>query len=57
VTYEPAYPEEVSAEALSDEDVSQQDAAHGHAEGAEHAHGDDQHSHGEGADHDHGQDH
>lgn len=55
VTYEPAFPEEVSSEGLSEQDVAQQEAGHGHSEGADHDtdHGDVGHSHREGADHDH----
>ncbi len=41
VEYEPAYPEEVSDEGLSEEDVRHQ-ATHDHGEGEEHAHGDDE---------------
>lgn len=43
VTYEPAYPEEVSEEGLSETDTLQQDEhGHEHAEGS-HAHGEDEH--------------
>lgn len=47
VEYEPAYPEDVSAGELSEEDTAQQ-AAHTHADGSSH-------SHGEGSDHEHGE--
>lgn len=43
VAYEPAYPEEVSAEGLSEEDAAQQ--------AGEHAHGDETHNHGDGGEH------
>lgn len=43
VAYEPAFPEDVSAEGLSDEDVAQQES---------HSHGGEEHTHGEGEDHD-----
>lgn len=56
VSYEPAYPTDVSSEGLSEGDVEQQEASHSHG-GAEHSHDDGEHSHGEGeedpADHDH----
>ncbi len=38
VVFEPAYPEEVSSEALNQDDVTQQTTSH--------SHGDDEHSHG-----------
>lgn len=41
VTYEPAYPEEVSEEGLTDEDVEQQEAGHSHGPGADHTHDDE----------------
>lgn len=54
VTYEPAYPEEVSGEELAESDVAQQEAEHAHADGAEHSHGpDSDHDHDHGDDHDH----
>lgn len=62
VTYEPAYPAEVSEEGLSEEDVAQQRQEHSHEdgeershEGEEHGHEDGGHTHGEdeGDDHDH----
>ncbi len=40
VTYEPAYPADVSSEGLSEEDTAQQ-------EGSEHSHGGATHTHGE----------
>ena len=40
VTYEPAYPQDVSDEALTDEDVEQQEAGHSHGPGADHTHED-----------------
>ncbi|MEM7048231.1 MAG: hypothetical protein AAF604_01170 [Acidobacteriota bacterium] len=44
-TYEPAYPDDVSADELSSSDVEQQGASHSHG-GAEHRHGaDEDHSH------------
>lgn len=53
-TYEPAYPEDVSSEELSDEDRSQQEgAAHTHDDGT--THGD--HDHGDDEDHGHDQGH
>jgi hypothetical protein len=56
VSYEPAYPEEVSDEALTAQDVEQQEAGHSHGQGTkDHTHedgtthspddGDDQHQH------------
>ena len=62
VTYEPAYPADVSEEGLREEDVAQQEKhshdggeAHSHGEGDEHSddHGDHAHGEGEGDDHDH----
>ncbi len=50
IAYEPAYPEDVSAESLTVEDVTQHEAtAHSHGEG-EHTHGESEggHTHGEG---------
>lgn len=47
VSYEPAYPAEVSADGLDADDAAQQEQAH--------SHGGDEHSHGEGA-HEHGGD-
>lgn len=47
VTYEPAYPAEVSEEGLSEEDAAQQQTTHAHG-GEEHSHadeGDDGHDH------------
>ena len=53
-TYEPAYPAEVSAEGLTEEDIAQQEATHSHGDGEEHAHGDEgDHAHGEGDEHAH----
>ena len=46
VEYEPAYPTDVSAEGLSEDDVSQHEAAHSHGE-EEHTHGEDSHTHDE----------
>jgi hypothetical protein len=41
VTYEPAYPTDVSEEGLTEEDVEQQEAGHSHGPGAaDHAHED-----------------
>jgi len=40
VTYEPAYPEEVTDEGLTDEDVKQQEVGHSHGPGADHTHED-----------------
>ena len=72
VTYEPAFPEDVSDEALSGEDIEQQhghshdDDEHGHehgegghSHGDEHdgEHGDDGHSHDDEHGHDHDEDH
>ena len=54
-TYEPAFPEEVSGEGLSEEDTQQQEAAHSHDGGEPHEHGaeeEDGHSHDDG-DHQH----
>lgn len=51
VAYEPAYPTDVSAEGLSDEDVAQQEFGHAHG-GEEHSHGDGSHTHGEEEPHD-----
>lgn len=59
-TYEPAYPQEVSEEGLSEADVSQQEAAHDHGDDEdEHSHdhgdGEGEHSHGDenGQSHEH----
>ena len=41
VTYEPAYPQDVSDEVLTDEDVEQQEAGHSHGAGADHTHEDE----------------
>lgn len=57
VTYEPAYPEEVSAEGLSDEDAAQQEGAHSHDGEAGHDHAGGEHSHDGEAGDDHGHDH
>lgn len=38
VEYEPAYPTDVSAEELSEDDVAQQETTHAHDGGEEHAH-------------------
>lgn len=46
VAYEPAYPAEVSAEGLGEQDVAQQEAGHSH-DGEEHSHDDGDHSHEE----------
>lgn len=40
VEFEPAYPEDVSAEGLSTEDISQQETQHSHDGGEAHSHGD-----------------
>jgi len=41
VSYEPAYPEDVSEEGLTEEDVKQQEAGHSHGPGTEdHSHED-----------------
>jgi hypothetical protein len=60
VEYEPAYPEDVSAEELSAEDTAQQEA-HSHADGTSHSHGeedDPDHGDGEGEhEHDGDEDH
>ena len=40
VSYEPAYPQDVSDEALTDEDVELQEAGHSHGPGADHTHED-----------------
>ena len=58
VTYVPAYPEDVSSEDLSEDDVEQQQSTHSHG-GDEHSHGDETHTHDDeeehdGDDHDHG---
>ena len=51
VTYEPAYPTDVSDEGLSEEDAAQQQTTHSHDGGEEHAHGEgEDHAHGEGDD-------
>ena len=60
-TFEPAFPEDVSAEGLTSDDVEQAAAAHSddghsHGEDGDHSHGDDGHSHDEGGDHSHGED-
>lgn len=52
VTYEPAYPEEVSSEGLSEGDVAQQEASHSQGADEEHSHGGDEHTH-DAADHPH----
>ncbi|HVR30992.1 MAG TPA: hypothetical protein VMS86_15835 [Thermoanaerobaculia bacterium] len=63
VVYEPAYPEEVSEEGLSQDDVSQQQTSHRHDGSEAHAHdGDDgSHTHDESETHpgeaDHGHPH
>lgn len=60
VAYEPAYPEEVSDEGLTEEDTAQQETAHSHDGEGEHSHGPDSHSDGtdhEHDDHDHDGDH
>ena len=55
VEYEPAYPEDVSGESLSEEDAAQQET-HSHADGTSHSHGEeDDHDHGDG-EHPHGGD-
>lgn len=47
VTFEPAYPEEVSEEGLSETDTDQQKEEHSHGDGAPHTHGEEgDHSHG-----------
>ncbi len=40
INYEPAYPDDVSDEGLTDEDVEQQEAGHSHGAGADHTHED-----------------
>lgn len=48
VSYEPAYPADVSEEGLSEEDAAQQQTTHAHG-GEEHSHAEeDGHAHGEG---------
>ena len=50
VEYEPAYPEEVSAEGLAESDAAQQEEAHAHGDET-HVHegaGDEEHDHGDG---------
>lgn len=50
VEYEPAFPEEVSSEGLSEADAAQQET-HGHDDGTTHTHGDedaDDHGHDDG---------
>ena len=48
VTYEPAYPEEVSEDGLSEDDKDQQEDTHSHGDGTTHSHGDEgDHSHGD----------
>ena len=48
VAYEPAYPDDVSAEELTEGDVAQQEAGHSHDDGEEHTHdGDETHDHQE----------
>ena len=56
VAYEPAYPDDVSTEGLSEEDQEQQEAQHSHGDGEEHSHGDGSHSHDSEPD-DHAHDH
>lgn len=52
-SYEPAYPADVSADGLTEEDVAQQVGTHSHGDGEEHSHADEAgHSHGGGAEHD-----
>jgi hypothetical protein len=54
-SYEPAFPEEVSGEELSEDDTQQQEAAHSHDDGEPHEHeaGEENgHSHDDG-DHQH----
>lgn len=64
VTFEPAYPTDVSTEELDADDTAQQqthshgDGEHSHGEGEhshddEHSHGEDEHSHGDGDEHAH----
>lgn len=43
VAYEPAYPDEVSDEGLSEEDVEQQAGEHAHADEEDHEHDGDDH--------------
>jgi hypothetical protein len=50
IDYQPAFPEEVSADPLTETDVQQQETA----PGADHSHGPDTHTHDEGSDHEHG---
>lgn len=60
VEYEPAFPEEVSSEGLTEGDAAQQEA-HTHADGETHSHGEgEEHAHdGDDGDHAHdgGEDH
>lgn len=51
VRFEPAYPEEVSSEGLTAEDVAQQEAGHSHSGDGVHAHEEAGHSHEEVEDH------
>ena len=55
VSYEPAYPAEVSEEGLSEADVAQQEGAHNHGEEADH--GEAGHTHGDDDADDHDHDH
>lgn len=52
VTYEPAYPEDVSQEGLTDADTTQQET-HGHDDGTEHSHAEGDHSHDDEAEQNH----
>ncbi len=51
VTYVPAYPEDVSSEDLSEDDVEQQQSTHSHG-GEEHSHDDETHTHNDDEEHD-----
>ena len=51
VVYEPAYPEEVSTEDLTDDDAAQQESSHSQGDGEEHTHGEDQGNDDDGQNH------
>ncbi len=58
VDYEPAYPTDVSEEALTPEDTAQQDTTHSHDGGEPHSHdGGEAHSHDDASSHDAGEGH
>lgn len=50
VAYEPAYPEEVTNEGLTEEDQAQQEAGHSHGPGADHTHEDETNQTPDGSD-------